>query len=300
MDVAITGSNGLIGRALTRSFEADGHHVVRVVRGEGGPGVVKWDPLGGTIDAGGLEGIKAVVHLAGEGIGTGPWTAAQRRKIHDSRSEGTALLARTLASLTSPPAVLVSGSGVGYYGDRGDEVLTERSSSGNDFLAGVCLAWEAATSPAARAGVRVATVRSGVVLDPNGGALAKQLPLFRLGLGGKAGSGKQWLSWIGMPDEVAAIRHIIDTTSIDGPVNLVAPTPVTNAEFTRELGRAVRRPTLLPVPRFVRHAPAGLGALLDSLLFTSARATPAVLEASGFTFAHPTLSAALEAILPRR
>ncbi len=300
MDVAITGSNGLIGRALARSLEEDGHHVVPVVRGAPREGAVRWDPVAGTIDASGLEGLDAVVHLAGESIGSGPWTQAQRRRIHDSRSRGTALLARALAGLTAPPGVLVSGSAVGYYGDRGDEVLTEDAAPGDDFLAEVCVDWEAASAPAAQAGIRVANIRSGVVLDPKGGALAKQLPLFKLGLGGKAGSGEQWLSWIGMPDQVAAIRHVIDTSSIAGPVNLVAPAPVTNAEFTRQLGRAVHRPTLLPVPRFVRHAPAGIGALLDSLLFTSARAEPTVLEASGFSFAHPTLPEALAAILPRR
>jgi uncharacterized protein (TIGR01777 family) len=297
MQIAITGASGLIGTALTRSLEADGHVVRPVTRSGSRPGAIAWDPSAGTIDAAALEGVDAVVHLAGEPIASGPWTAAQRARIHDSRSQGTALVARTLAGLDRRPSVLVSGSAVGYYGDRGDERLVEGSAPGTDFLAQVCVDWEAATAPAEEAGIRVVRIRTGIVLDRRGGALAKQLPLFRLGLGGKAGRGTQWLPWITLHDEVRAIRHALDTASLSGPVNLAAPGVVTNAEFTRALGKAVHRPTLLPVPRFVRHAPFGIGDLLGSLLFTSARVVPDALAATGFRFDHERLDDALATVL---
>lgn len=297
MEIAITGASGLIGSALTRALHADGHTVRPVTRSASGAGAIPWDPAAGTIAAGALEGLDAVVHLAGEPIASGPWTRAQRRRIHDSRSQGTDLLARALAALDRPPAVLVSGSAIGYYGDRGDQRLDEGAGPGSDFLASVCVDWEAATAPATAAGIRVVHLRTGIVLDRHGGALAKQLPLFRLGLGGKAGRGTQWLSWITLADEVRAIRHAIDTPALVGPANLTAPGAVTNAEFTRALGRAVHRPTLLPVPRLVRHAPFGVGALLDSLLFTSARVAPDALAATGFRFEHERLDRALEAVL---
>lgn len=300
MDIAITGSSGLIGRALSSSLRTDGHRVLPVVRSgsAGGAGdAIAWNPAQGTIDAAGLEGVDAVVHLAGEGIASGPWTAAQRRRIHDSRSLGTTLLARTLSGLQRPPAALVSGSAIGYYGSRGDEVLTESSAPGDDFLARVCVDWEEATAPAADAGIRTVLLRTGIVLDRQGGALAKQLPLFKLFLGGRAGRGHQWLSWITLHDEVAAIRHALLQTTVSGPVNLTAPNPVTNAAFTTALGAALHRPTVLTVPRFVRHLPVGVGDLLDSLLFSSARVQPDGLIASGFSFAHPTIDEALAAVL---
>lgn len=297
MDIAITGSSGLIGRALAASLRTDGHRVVAVVRAAGRPDTVRWDPVAGTIDAGGLEGLDAVVHLAGQGIAAGPWTAKQRRRIHDSRQQGTTLLARTLAGLGQRPATLVSASAIGYYGDRGSEVLEERSAAGTDFLAGICTAWEAATQPAEEAGIRVAHVRTGIVLDAQGGALGKQLPLFKLGLGGRAGRGHQWMSWITLHDEVRAIRFALEETSVTGPLNLTAPNPVTNAEFTKALGAAVHRPTFLTIPRLVRHAPLGIGDLVGSLLFTSARVEPRALLAAGFAFDQPSLPAALEAVL---
>lgn len=296
MDVAITGSSGLIGTALRASLEADGHRVVPIVRSEGAAGV-RWDPTAGTIDAEALEGIDAVVHLAGEGIASGPWTQAQRRRLRESRTQGTTVLSEALAGLARPPAVLVSGSAIGYYGDRGDERLTEDAGPGNDFLASICTAWEAATTPAETAGIRVAHIRTGIVLDADGGALAKQLPVFKLGLGGKAGDGRQWFSWITLADEVRAIRFVIDEPAVQGAVNLAAPGAVTNAEFTRALGSALHRPTLLTIPRVVRHAPFGVGDLLGSLLFTSARVEPAALASAGFTFDHPELGPALEAVL---
>lgn len=297
MDVAITGSHGLIGTALAASLQHDGHRVVPVVRREGVDGTVHWDPQGGTIDRAGLEGIDAVVHLAGEGIAAKPWTKAQRARIHDSRSAGTTLLAGALADLGQPPHTLISGSAIGYYGERGDEVLTERSEPGTDFLADVCIDWERSAGAAADAGIRTAMIRTGIVLDAEGGALAKQLLPFKLGLGAKAGRGTQWFSWISLDDQVAAIRHCLDTESVSGPVNATAPNPVTNAEFTDAVGDALGRPTFLTIPRLVRHLPFGVGDLADSLLFTSARVMPTRLEDTGFVFAHPSLDLALAAIL---
>jgi uncharacterized protein len=297
MDIAVTGSSGLIGTALTRALEADGHRVLPVVRSGRADGTISWDPAAGTIDAAALEGLDAVVHLAGEGIASGPWTAKQRGRIHDSRAHGTRLLADTLADLARPPAVLVSGSAIGYYGSRGDEVLTESSSPGDGFLPDVCVAWEAATAPAATAGIRTVHVRTGIVLDPAGGSLGKQLLAFRLGLGARAGNGRQWLSWISLADEVAAIRHALDHPTLDGPVNLTAPNPVTNAEFTEEVAAALHRPAFLVIPRATRRLPFWVGPLVDSLLFDSARVRPDALLASDFEFAHPELVPALDDIL---
>lgn len=301
MDIAITGATGLIGTALRASLEADGHRVVALTRADyGGPDTVRWDPAAGTIDAAGLEGLDAVVHLAGEPIAAGPWTARQRAELRDSRTRGTDLLARTLAERERPPAVLVSGSAQGYYGSRGAELLTESSGPGTDFLADLCVAWEAATAPAEAAGIRVVHARTGIVLDRSGGILGKEVPLFKAFLGGRAGSGDQWLSWITLADEVRGLRFAIDAPELRGPINLVAPGPVTNGEFTKALGAALHRPTLLPVPRFVRHAPFGIGDLLDSLLFTSARIRPEALLDAGFHFEHPELEPALDAVLGRR
>lgn len=303
MDIAITGARGLIGTALSRTLEADGHRVVRLVRGGSGSvsgsDTVAWDPAGGTIDAGGLEGLDAVVHLAGEGIASRPWSDAQRRRILESRQAGTTLLAEALAGLQRPPAVLLSGSAIGVYGDRGDEVLTESSATGTDFLADVCHRWEGATAAAEAAGIRTVHLRTGIVLDAHGGALAKQLPAFKLGLGAKAGRGTQWFSWISLHDEVAAIAHLLTADAVTGPVNLTAPNPVTNAEFTRALGQALGRPTFLTLPRALGHLPFGVGPLVASLLFTSARVVPRELEGSGFTFAHPELAPALPEVLGR-
>lgn len=297
MRIAITGSSGLIGTALRSSLEADGHEVVPIVRTPGRAGTVQWDPSTGAIDRAGLEGLDGVVHLAGEGIASGPWTAKQRARIHDSRQAGTTLLATTLATCADRPAVLLSGSAIGYYGDRGAERLTERSAAGSDFLAQICIDWEAATSAAEAVGIRVAHLRTGIVLDAHGGALAKQLPIFKLGLGGTAGAGTQWMSWISLADEVRAIRFALEDDRVTGPINLTAPTPVTNAEFTKALGAAVHRPTFLTIPRAVRRAPLGVGDLASSLLFSSARVEPAGLLAAGFRFDHPELEPALASLL---
>jgi len=298
MDVAITGSSGLIGTALVDALGAAGHRVVRVVRGvrDTAPGdAVAWDPKAGTIDAGGLDGIDAVVHLAGAGIGDRRWNDAYKRELLDSRVLGTGLLARTLAGLSRPPGVLVSASAVGWYGDRGDEVLDETSGPGTGFLADLCQQWETAADPARAAGIRVAHTRSGIVLSPRGGALKKELPLFKFGLGGRFGTGKQWQSWIVLDDEVSAIIHLL-TADIAGPVNLTAPHPVTNAEMTKTLGTVLHRPTVLPVPSFGPKLLLG-PELAAVLLFEGQRVLPRVLEASGFTFAHPDLEGALRSLL---
>jgi uncharacterized protein len=297
--IAITGSSGLIGSALVRSLEGDGHAVVRLVRPGSGdsPGAVGWDPSAGEIDAAGLEGLDGVVHLAGEPVAARRWTDAQKQRILESRTTGTTLLATTLAGLDAPPPVLVSASGMDYYGDRGDEVLTEASGRGEGFLADVTAAWEGATAPAAAAGIRVTTIRTSIVLDPSGGALAKMLPLFKLGVGGRIGPGTQWWSWITLDDEVRAIRFLLEH-EVPGPANLAAPGPVTNADFTEVLGRVLRRPTLLPVPRFGPKLLLG-AELADNLLLTSKRLSPTALLDAGFEFHHPDLEIGLRATLDK-
>jgi uncharacterized protein len=297
MDIAVSGSSGLIGTALTQALDADGHVVRRLVRGEAAEGEVAWDPVGGTIDRGGLEGVDGVVHLAGPGIGDRRWTESRKRHLREARVAGTQLLAEASASLDRPPAVFVSASAVGYYGDRGDERLTEESGPGDDFLARLCVDWEAATGPAATAGIRVAVIRTGIVLARRGGALAKLLPLFRVGLGGRMGPGRQFWSWITLDDVVAAIRHLLDR-AVSGPVNLTGPEPVTNAELTKVLGRVLRRPAVLPVPRFGPQLLIG-GEAAHAFLYASQRALPAVLEADGFHFAHPDIETGLRAVLGR-
>jgi len=294
MRIAITGSSGLIGTALASQLVTAGHTVVPVVRRAVGADevAIRWDPDGGTIDSAGLDGIDAVVHLAGAGIGDHRWSAARKQVIRESRTRGTALLAEALAGLARPPAVLVSGSAIGYYGDRGDEILTETSAPGDDFLAGICTAWEAAAAPAGDAGVRVAHIRTGIVTTTAGGALPKLLPLFKLGLGGRFGSGRQWWSWITRRDVVRAIEFLL-ANDVHGPVNLTAPAPVTNREFSAALGRALSRPNWLPVPAFGPKLIVG-PELAQALLFTSARVQPTVLEGAGFTFEDPDLATALE------
>jgi uncharacterized protein (TIGR01777 family) len=300
MDVAVTGASGLIGSALARALEADGHRVLRVVRpssAASGGDTVTWSPADGTIDRAGLEGIDAVVHLAGEGIAERRWSDEQKRRILESRTTGSSLLATTLAGLQRPPKVLLSSSAIGFYGDRGTEVLTEQSAPGQGFLTDVCVAWEGATRPAEEAGIRVAHLRTGIVLDRSGGALAKLVPLFRLGLGGRLGNGRQMWSWISLPDHIAATRFLLDAP-ISGPVNLTGPAPVSNAEFTKVLARAVHRPALFPVPAFGPGIVLGRE-LAHNLLFTSADVRPAVLRDAGFTFAHPDVETALAAVLAR-
>ena len=299
MRVLLTGSSGFIGSALTRSLEADGHHVTRLVRRPpASDHEIRWDPARGAIDSAALEGHDAAVNLAGAGIGDRRWTARHKAAIRESRVQGTGLLARALASLDRPPAVLASGSAVGFYGNRGDEELTEESGPGTGFLAEVVREWEAATAPAREAGIRVATFRSGIVLSTEGGALRRQLLPFRAGVGGRLGSGEQWFSWISITDEVGAIRHILGNADIEGPVNLTAPGPVTNAQFTRALGRALRRPTVLPTPTVALWVLFGREMVAEMLL-TSHRVLPAVLTASGYSFRHPAVDAALGDLLAK-
>jgi uncharacterized protein (TIGR01777 family) len=300
MRVVVTGATGLIGSALVRSLEADGHPTTRLVRrAPQAANELRWDPAAGTLEAGGLEGHDAAVNLAGASIGGHRWTEEYKATIRDSRVQATSLLARTLASLDRPPTVLASGSAVGFYGDRGDEELTEQSGPGTGFLAEVVRAWEEATGPAEEAGIRVAHLRSGIVQTPAGGALKRQLLPFKAGLGGRIGSGRQWLSWIALSDEVGAIRHVIEHAELGGPVNLTAPEPVTNAGFTRTLGRILHRPTLLPTPTPALHVLLG-HQLVAEMLLGGQRVLPAALAASGYRFRHPTLEDALAAMLGRR
>ena len=271
--------------------------MTRLVRGDPvGAGHAVWDPAEGRIDPARLEGHDAVVHLAGAGIGDHRWTKGYKQEIRRSRVAGTDLLARTLAGLDTPPAVLASASGVNFYGDRGDEELTEEAPAGTGFLAGVVREWEAATAPASAAGIRVAHLRSGIVLSPRGGALRRQLTPFRLGLGGRIGSGRQYVSWIALDDAVAAIEHVLTTPSLSGPVNLVAPNPVTNAEFTRQLGKALNRPAVLAVPPAALKVVLG-AEMVSELLLASMRVVPAALPRSGFSFTRPELGAALARLL---
>ncbi len=295
--VLVTGSRGLVGSALIPVLAARGDRIVRLVRAASvsGPDEAAWDPAAGTIDAGRLDGVDAVIHLAGENISAGRWTPARKARIRESRVRGTRLLAETLARLRYPPRALLSASATGYYGDRGDEVLREDSPPGTGFLAEVCREWEAAAEPARRAGVRVVSMRAGVVLSPAGGMLARLLPVFRLGFGGPLGSGRQYLSWIAIDDVVGAVLHLLADEGTAGPVNLVAPVAVTNAEFTKALGRVLSRPTLLPVPAIVLRA--AFGEMADGAILASARVEPARLAASGYRFRFSDAGAALRHLL---
>lgn len=293
MDVAITGSTGLIGTALITHLEAAGHTPVRVTR-DGSAGI-GWKPSEGRIDAGAFEGIDAVVHLAGAGIGDKRWSDERKKLIYDSRIDSTRLLAGTLAGLQNPPKVLLSGSAIGFYGDRDDERLDESSAPGEGFLTDVVVDWEKETKAAEDAGIRVAHLRTGIVLSPNGGALQKLLPIFKLGAGGKLGSGKQWWSTISIDDVVAMIGWLLHN-EISGPVNLTCPEPTTNATFADTLGDVLRRPSFLPVPKFGPKLVIG-GELAENLLFTSARVEPKVATEAGYQFRHPTLEAALRGVL---
>jgi len=296
MRILVTGSTGLIGSALVPFLRAGGHEVVRLARAplRGEESVVLWDPEGGKLEPSALEGFDAVVHLAGENI-AGRWTAEKKARIRDSRVRGTRLLSETLAQLERPPAVLASASAIGYYGDRGDELLREESPPGRGFLAEVAAQWEAATEPAARRGIRVVCLRFGIVLSPRGGALAQMLPPFRLGLGGPIGSGQQYWSWVAIDDVVRAIHHALGAETLHGPVNVVSPDPVRNREFVRALGRVLGRPTLLPMPALVVRVL--FGQMGEELLLSSQRVEPIRLLASGFVFQYPDLDGALRHLL---
>jgi uncharacterized protein (TIGR01777 family) len=292
MGIAITGASGLIGSAVVAELTAAGHRVTRLVRATAaGPDEARWDPETGAVDEAALEGVDGVVHLAGRNIASGRWTAAVKTEIRESRVGGTRLLCESLARLKRPPQVLISASAVGFYGCRGDAVLDEASPPGEGFLVEVCREWEAATQPAAERGIRVVLPRFGVVLSRRGGALVRMLRLFRFGLGGRVGDGGQYWSWVSSDDAAGAVLHLLMNPSLHGPVNVTAPEPVTNAEFTRTLARTLHRPALFPLPATVARLV--LGEMADVLLLCSARVLPKKLLDAGYVFRHPRLAEAL-------
>lgn len=294
--VVVSGATGLVGRALVESLRARGHRVRRLLRTARDLSTddVVWDPSVGPVPPEALVDADAVVNLAGEPVAH-RWTSERKHAIRESRVRTTAMLAQAITKATSQPRVFVNGSAVGYYGDRGDALLDESSAPGTDFLARVCVDWEAAAAPAADAGVRVVLLRTGIVMSPRGGALAKLLSIFRLGGGGPLGSGRQWMSWIGMTDQVRAIEHALFTESLRGATNLVAPNPVTNAEFAATLGRVLARPALVPVPVFALELL--YGEMARATLLAGQRVLPKALSAAAFEFSQPTLEGALRAEL---
>jgi uncharacterized protein (TIGR01777 family) len=293
--VAITGASGLIGSALSASLTGDGHTVTRLVRRPpASPDEVQWDPKGGSVDAGGLAGIDALVHLAGAGVGGRRWTASYKREIRDGRVLGTRTIARTIAGLDPKPTVMVSGSAIGYYGDTGDATVDESSPNGTGFLAGVVRDWENSAGPARDAGIRVVYPRSGLIVAGKGGAWGRMWPLFRLGVGGKLGSGKQYWSFVSLRDEVRAIRRMIDDPSMTGAYNVTAPNAATNAEITKAMGERLHRPTFAAVPSFALRAVLGE---MSSEVLGSARVLPTRLLEAGFDFTDPTIGDALDAAL---
>ncbi|HVA01872.1 MAG TPA: TIGR01777 family oxidoreductase [Terriglobia bacterium] len=297
MKILIAGSSGLIGSALIPVLKAQGHQVVRLVRrkADAEEGVASWNPAAGQLDPNAFEGVNAVVNLAGESIAAARWTSERKARLRDSRVQGTKLLSETLARLANPPEVLVSASAVGYYGSRGDEVMSEEKPPGAGFLPEVCVAWEAATEPARQRGIRVINLRIGMVLSGEGGALQPMASAFRMGVGGKLGDGRQFMGWITNDDLTRAILHVIVNTSFHGPVNAVAPNPVPNKEFTESLGKVLRRPAVFSMPAFVVRL--AFGEMADALLLASARVEPARLLAGGFTFQYPELEGALRHVL---
>jgi uncharacterized protein (TIGR01777 family) len=296
MKIAVSGSTGLIGSALTQALNARNHDVVPLVRRRVAQGerAVAWDPERGTIDRAGLEGADAVVHLAGENV-FGRWSPAKKQRIHDSRVKGTRLVSDALAGLQRPPATLLAASAIGYYGDRGEEPVTEQSAPGEDFLAHVSREWEAATTPATRAGIRVVNMRTGVVLTTTGGALRAMLPAFRLGLGGPVGSGNQYLSWIALDDIINAMLHLLENQNLVGPVNMTAPTPLTNREFAKTLGKVLGRPAVVTVPAFALRM--AFGTEGAAMLQSGQRVLPACLVATGFDFSFKEVEPALRYLL---
>jgi uncharacterized protein (TIGR01777 family) len=316
MNTLVSGASGLIGTALVERLRRDGHTVVRLVRSdlssgtpgkrpgtgpESGPGTVEivWAPDQGQIDVAGLDRagpFDGVVHLAGAGIGDRRWSPRRKQVILESRTDSTRLLADTLVRLADPPPVLISASAVGFYGDRGDEALTEASPSGTGFLAEVCRAWEEATRPAVVGGIRTVHVRTGIVLSRHGGAWGKQLPLFRVGLGGRMGTGRQYRSWITLEDEIGAVLHCLTDDGVSGPVNATAPNPATDAELARAIGSVLHRPTVMVVPAPALRLALGTE-MADELILGGQRVLPAVLTKRGFAFAHPDLDGAVRAVL---
>jgi uncharacterized protein (TIGR01777 family) len=298
MKILISGSHGLVGTALIKALETEGHEIFRLVRHyPNSEAEIEWSPDRYSIQLARIEGFDAVVNLAGESIAEGRWTDEKKRRIRESRVKGTKLLGDALANLTKPPKTFICASAIGYYGNRGDETLTENSAPGDDFLAEVCVEWEKATALATEKGIRVVNARFGVILDAHGGALAKMLPPFRMGIGGKIGSGKQWMSWIALEDVVGALKFVLANETLSGPVNFVAPNPVTNAEFTNTLGKALSRPTLFPIPAFgVRLL---FGEMADALLLSSQRVEPQRLKATGYEFQYSQLQTVLSHALQK-
>ncbi len=297
MNVLVSGAGGLIGSALVPALENEGHRVIRLTRSEGSSeDTVNWEPSEGRIDDSRLGDVDAAVHLAGENI-MGRWTPEKKRKILDSRTQGTRLLVSRLARMEKKPSVMVCASATGYYGDRGDEVLREDSEMGYGFLPQVIREWERATEPARTASIRVVNLRFGIVLSPDGGALGTTLPIFKLGGGGKIGSGEQWWSWVALDDIVGAILHALRTDSLEGPANVTAPNPLTNTRYTKTLGRVLNRPTFFAVPAAATRI--AFGEVADALLLASARVEPAKLEESGYRFLYPELEGAFRHLLNR-
>ncbi len=301
MKIIVTGATGLVGQALVQSLIADGHSVTRLVRGSSSPSSndkitdVTWNPATGVVDAQALESHDAAVHLAGEPIAEGKWDEVKKKRVLESRVNGTRFLSETLAQLKAKPEAFVSASAIGFYGNRGAEMLTEASASGDDFLSEVCREWETAALPASQAGIRVVNIRIGIVLSSEGGALAKMLTPFKLGVGGRFGDGEQYMSWITLDDVVGIIKHAITHKDLRGAVNTVAPGAVSNSEFTKTLGHVLGRPTFFAVPAFAARLV--FGEMADALLLSGARVAPARLEASGYKFAYPQLEVALRHIL---
>ena len=295
MHIAVSGSSGLVGSALTPVLTQHGHRVTRLVRESAGEDEVPWDPQAESFDASPLRGVDAVVHLAGEGIASSRWTEKVKQRIRDSRVQGTRVLCAGLAQMSSPPRVLVTASATGYYGDRADELLEEQSAPGEGFLADVVRDWEAAAKPAADAGIRVVNLRFGMILSSRGGALGKMLLPFKLGVGGRIGSGRQWWSWVSIDDVVRVIEYALTTEGLTGPVNTVSPQPVTNLEFTKTLGHVLHRPTVLPMPALAARL--ALGEMADELLLASVRVQPRRLEEAGYSFQHPALESTLAYLL---
>jgi uncharacterized protein (TIGR01777 family) len=296
MNILVSGSTGLVGAELVPALAGQGHVVTRLIRSGDAPGkTIRWDPEGGQLDTAALEGFDAVIHLAGESIASGRWNTAKKARIRESRVQGTRLLAERLAATSRTPRVLICASAIGYYGSRGDEIMTEASSTGSGFLAEVCRDWEAAPAPASAKGIRVVNCRFGVILSARGGALAKMLLPFRLGTGGKIGSGGQYMSWIAVDDAVGAIEHGLARDKVQGPINCVAPNPVTNLQFTKTLGRVLSRPTIIPMPAFAARLV--FGEMADELLLSSTRVQPSKLLETGYNFRWPELEGALRHLL---
>ncbi|MFN2576856.1 MAG: TIGR01777 family oxidoreductase [Pyrinomonadaceae bacterium] len=292
MKIAIAGSSGLVGSALIPILQSDGNQITRLVRASPKAGEIEWHPNQDALSAGKFEGLDVIINLAGESIAAGRWTDEQKRKIHDSRVNGTHLLSEALAKMNARPKTFICASATGFYGDRDEEILDEQSESGSGFLAGVCREWEQATEPASKAGVRVVNLRFGPILAREGGMLSKLLTPFKMGMGGRVGSGKQYISWIALEDAVSAIKLAIDTQTIHGPLNVVSPRPVTNEEFTKTLGHVLNRPTALAMPAFaVRLA---FGEMADEMLLASQKVMPKKLTSAGFEFRYPDLEGAMK------